>query len=63
MSDSEYLDKAIDFIVEREKDDDYICCALSDTPDEASFCAKDCQGVDRQCVLRFLKHYQKGGEE
>lgn len=63
MNDAKYLDKAIDFIVEREKDDDYICCALSDIPDEENLCAKECQCLGRQCVLRFLKYYQKGGEE
>jgi len=63
MTDSEYLDKALDFIVEREENNDYICCELHKIPDEEDLCAKDCQGVDRQCVLRFLKYYQKGGEE
>lgn len=63
MTDSEYLDKALDFIVEREESNDYICCELHKIPDEEKLCAKDCQGVDRQCVLRFLKYYKKGGEE
>lgn len=64
MTDTQYLDKALDFIVEREQDDDYICSELLGTQDEEDLCAKDCQWLDRKCVLRFLKHYKKkGGEE
>lgn len=63
MTDTQYLDKALDFIVEREEKDDYICSELIGTPDESELCAKDCQGLDRICVLRFLKYYKKGDEE
>lgn len=62
MTNSQYLDKALDFIVEREERDDYICSELIDIPDETELC-KDCQGFDRICVLRFLKYYKKGGGE
>jgi len=59
MTDTQYLDKALDFIVEREKDDDYICFELYDIKNEREICAKDCQGQpDRICVLRFLKYYK-----
>ena len=63
MTDSQYLDKALDFIVEQEQNDDYICEKMLNTQEEAKLCAKDCQGLDRICVLRFLKHYKKGDEE
>lgn len=63
MTDSQYLDKALDFIVEREQDGDYICCALHDIPEEEEICAKDCQNLCRNCVLRFLENYKKGGKE
>ena len=63
MTDSEYLDKALDFIVEREESNDYICCELHKIPDEENLCAKECQCLGRQCVLRFLEYYKKGGEE
>jgi len=59
MSDKEYLDKAIDFIVEREEDNDYICEMLHEIPEEHDICAKDCQNLDHFCVLRFLKYYNK----
>ena len=65
MTDTQLLNEAIDFIIEREKDDDYICSELHNTPKQAELCAKYCQGfgLDRVCVLRFLKYYKKGGEE
>ena len=63
MTDSQYLDNALDFIVEREQDGDYICCALHDIPKEYKICSEDCQNLCRNCVLRFLENYKKGGEE
>ncbi len=59
MTDSQYLDKALDFIVEQEEVNDYICTELHDIPEELKVCAKDCQNLNRNCVLRFLKHYKK----
>ena len=63
MTDSQYLDRAVCYIEEREKDDDYICNKLYGIKPEREICCKDCQGLlDRTCVLRFLKYYKKGGE-
>ncbi len=53
MTDSQLLDKALDFIVEREEDNDYICVELHDIPEELEICSKDCQNLNRNCVLRF----------
>lgn len=55
MTDSKYLDVALDFIVEREESDDYICERMHDIPEEFDICASDCQNLDRICVLRYLK--------
>ena len=55
MTDSQYLAVALGFIVEREGRDDYICERLHDIPEEYEICARDCQNLDRICVLRFLK--------
>jgi hypothetical protein len=63
MTDSQYLDKALDFIVEREQSDDYICELLHEIPEEGEICRNDCQGLNRICVLKFLKYYKKGCEE
>lgn len=58
MTDSQYLDKALDFIVEQEKENDYICTRMLVIPEEYEVCAKDCQNLNRNCVLRFLKRYK-----
>ena len=62
MTDSQYLDSALDFIVEREERDDYICSELLEIPEEYEMCRRDCQNLCRNCVLRFLENYKKGGE-
>ncbi len=59
MKDSQYLCNAIDFIVEREEDGDFICEQLHDIPEEFEICASDCQNLNRICILRFLKHYKE----
>ena len=55
MTDYKYLDKALDFIVEREKDNDYICEVLHKYPETNKMCMDDCQGLCRICVLKFLQ--------
>lgn len=57
MTDSQYLDKALDFIVEQEKENDYICERMLEIPEEYEVCVNDCQNLNRICVLRFLKRY------
>ena len=59
MTDKEYLDKALEFIVEREESNDYICEMLHRILEESELCAKNCQNLDRFCVLRFLENYTK----
>lgn len=58
LSDKEYLDRAIDFIVDREEENNYICEKLHEIPDEFKVCSEDCQNLDHWCILRFLKHYK-----
>ena len=59
MTDSQFLDKALNFIVEREEDNDYICEKLHEIPEEHNICAEDCENINRSCILRFLKHYKE----
>lgn len=59
MTDIEYLHRAIDFIIEREEDNDYICEKLHEIPEEYKICANNCINLDKFCVLRFLEHYSK----
>ena len=58
MTDSQYLDKALDFIVEQEENDDYICTRMLVIPEEYEICVKDCQNLNKNCVRRFLKRYK-----
>lgn len=58
MTDSQYLDKALDFIVEQERENDYICTRMLEIPEEYEICVKDCQNLNKICVLRFLKRYK-----
>lgn len=58
MTDSQYLDKALEFIVEQEKENDYICTRMLEIPEEYEVCVNDCQNLNRICVLRFLKRYK-----
>ena len=57
ISDKEFLDRAIDYIIEVDGTDN-ICEKLHDIPEEHIFCERDCQNLDHWCVLRFLKHYK-----
>lgn len=57
LTDSQYMSRAIDYIVATDGTDT-ICEALHDIPKEAEVCARDCQNLDRICVLRFLKYYK-----
>ena len=63
ISDKELLDRAIDFIVWREEENDYICEELHKIPEEFKLCAEDCQNLDHWCVLRFLMHYKPKEDE
>lgn len=53
------LDKALDFIVETQEDNDYICEKMSEFSDEWDYCVNNCQNLKKECVIRFLKHYEK----
>lgn len=58
LIDNNYLANAVDFILEREQDNDYICERLHEIPKEFEICANDCQNMCRNCVLRFLENYK-----
>lgn len=60
MQDKELLNEALDFIVKREQDNDYICDVLNDISEETDICAEKCQYLNKSCVLRFLRRRNKG---
>lgn len=39
MQDKELLNEALDFIIQREQDNDYICDVLNDISEETDICA------------------------
>lgn len=53
------LNKALDFIVETQEENDYICEKMSEYKDEWDYCWNNCQNLQKECVIRFLKHYEK----
>ena len=59
MTDKQYLDRALDFIVNVIPEEN-ICEELLDIPEEAKICEENCENLNRFCVLRYFKHYKKG---
>jgi hypothetical protein len=59
MTDKEYLDKAIEYIIEFLDGDDKVCEKLLSIPEEHELCALDCKNLDRFCLYRFLKYYKR----
>jgi len=58
MKDKTDFDKAIDFILEREEDDDYICERMNEH--DIDWCEKNCiDTLKRKCVLKYLKEVYK----
>ena len=62
MSRTELLEKAVDFIVEREEGGDYICEMLHESAEEEDICATTCENLNKDCVMRFLRRYGRKEE-
>ena len=59
MKENELLDKALDFIVETQEQNDYICDQMHNR-NFGDYCAKNCQNLRKECVKFFLqKVYNK----
>ena len=58
MTDKEYLDKALDLIVELTDANCDICERLCKMPEEDAICSEHCNNFDKNCVLRYLKYYE-----
>ena len=60
MKANELLDKALDFIVETQEGNDYICEQMVEERVD-DYCYNNCQNLNKQCVKLFLeKVYKKG---
>ena len=58
MKANELLDKALDFIVDTQEGNDYICAQM--TTWFSDYCENNCQNLNKKCVKLFLqKVYNK----
>ena len=63
MNKKELLDKALDFIVETQESNDYICEQMVEES-VGDYCEKNCQNLNKDCVKLFLqKVYRKKVEQ
>ena len=63
MKANELLDKALDFIVETQEDNDYICEQMIEEYVD-DYCVNNCQNLNKECVKLFLeKVFKKESED
>lgn len=53
------LDNAVDLLYNIFSEDDIFCCKLLDIPEEEKICSEQCENLSKECILRYLKHYEK----
>lgn len=59
MKANEMLDRALDFIVETQEQNDYICEQMIEELTD-DYCVNNCQNLNKECVKLFLeKVYNK----
>lgn len=58
MKANELLDKALDFIVETQEQNDYICEQMVEEC-VGDYCYNNCQNLNKQCVKLFLEKVYK----
>lgn len=61
MTDKKLLNKALDFIVETQEDGDFICTQMCEGS-ASDYCEKNCQNLNRQCVIMYLELVYKKTE-
>lgn len=57
----ELLGKALDFIVETQEENDYICEQMCEEY-VGDYCANNCQNLNKECVKLFLEKVYKKDE-
>jgi len=60
MTQEQLLDNAIDYIYSLVQYDDWICEKMLDISEEEAICSESCENMNKECILRFLKHYKNG---
>ena len=58
MTEEVLLDKALDFIVETQESDDYICEQMV-SECFGDYCENNCQNLNKRCVRLYLEHVYK----
>lgn len=58
----ELLGKALDFIVETQEENDYICEQMCEDDYVGDYCAQNCQNLNKECVKLFLEKVYKKDE-
>ena len=59
MTTEQLLDNALNYIYELVEQEDWICCALLEIPEEEKVCEETCDNLCKDCIKRYLKHYKK----
>ena len=57
----ELLGKALDFIVETQEENDYICDLMHNRC-MGNYCEENCQNLNKECVKLFLEKVYKKDE-
>lgn len=57
MTRQEFEQHAADFVLDKIGDDDTICEALHNIPDEKEYCARYCRNMRRKCAIRYIMNY------
>lgn len=58
MTDKELLNKSLDFIVETQEKNDYICEQMIEEK-VGDYCYKNCDNLKKECVKLFLEKVYK----
>lgn len=56
---NQLLDNAVDLLYNMFSDDDIFCCKLLEIPEEERICSEQCENLNKDCILRYLKYYEK----
>lgn len=59
MKATELLDKALDLIIKLVEGDPSTLCEVVDER-YPNWCENKCKNFNRDCLMKYLKHYKKG---
>ena len=55
----ELLEKTISLILDLTEDDPEAMCDVIQNNEGPDYCANNCHNFGRECLLRYLKYYEK----